>query len=271
MRLRAALVGIAGGLTSGLLGVGGGIVLVPMLTKFLGLDQKRAQATSLAILVFTALAAAITYRAAGPVDLVLAGFLAAGSIVGVRLGALYSGQLPGATLRRAFGVLAVVVGIRLLLPSLPEGNWLALPGLAGVAIEVGVGFAIGSLAGLLGVGGGVILVPVLTLLFGIPQHAAQGVSLFMIVPTSIVGAWTQLRLGAVEKPVVAPVAIASVVAAVVAATVAHQLPAATLRWLFGLLLVVIGTRMILRPGSSAGRPAKATGPVPKDGARAGEA
>ena len=100
-------------------------------------------------------------------------------------------------------------------------------------------------------GGGVILVPILTLLFGVPQHAAQGVSLFMIVPTSIVGAWTQLRLGAVEKPVVAPVAIASVVAAVAAAAIAHLLPGATLRQLFGVLLVVIGSRMVLRPGASA--------------------
>jgi len=259
MKLRATLIGIAGGLTSGLLGVGGGIVLVPLLTKFLGLDQKRAQATSLAILVFTATAGAITYRIAGEVDLVLAALLAAGSIVGVRLGALHSARLPARTLRRAFGMLAVVVGGRLLLTHLPEGAWLALPGLAGIALEIVTGFAIGWLAGLLGVGGGVILVPILTLLFGVPQHAAQGVSLFMIVPTSIVGAWTQLRLGAVEKPVVAPVAIASVVAAVAAATIAHHLPGATLRQLFGVLLVVIGSRMVLNPGS---RTAAAPGSKP---------
>ncbi len=262
MKLRAALVGLVGGLTSGLLGVGGGIVLVPMLTKFLGLDQKRAQATSLAILVFTALAAAITYRIAGPVDLALAGLLAAGSIVGVRLGALFSIGHPAAKLRRIFGVLSVVVGLRLLWPHLPQGSWLAMPGVPGMLIEVGVGFGVGWLAGLLGVGGGVILVPILTLLFGVPQHAAQGVSLFMIVPTAIVGAWTQLRLGAVEKPIVAPVAIASVVAAIAAAAVAQKLPGPMLRQLFGILLVVIGTRMILFPGT-------ASPPQPGPGVRGG--
>lgn len=265
MKLRATLIGIAGGLTSGLLGVGGGIVLVPLLTKFMGLDQKRAQATSLAILVFTALAGAIAYRAAGEVDLAMAALLAVGSIVGVRLGALHSARLPASTLRRAFGALAVVVGGRLLLTQLPEGAWLALPGIAGIGLEIVTGFAIGWLAGLLGVGGGVILVPILTLLFGVPQHAAQGVSLFMIVPTSIVGAWTQLRLGAVEKPIVAPVAIASVIAAVAAAAIAHQLPGATLRQLFGVLLIVIGARMVLNPGGKS-----TTGPVPRDGARRGE-
>ncbi len=259
--VRASTIGLIGGLTSGLLGIGGGIVLVPMLTRFLGLDQKRAQATSLAILVFTATAAAITYRIAGPVDLGLAGLLALGSIVGVRLGALFSAGRTAAALRRMFGVLAAVVGLRLLWPHLPEGNWLVVPGVAGMLIEVGVGFWVGWLAGLLGIGGGVILVPILTLLFGVPQHEAQGVSLFMIVPTSIVGAWTQMRLGAVEKPIVAPVAIASVLTAVVAAALAHTLPADILRRLFGLLLFVLGLRMILQPGST-------TGPVLKDGAQA---
>lgn len=245
--MTALLIGLAVGTTSGLLGVGGGIVLVPLLTRFLHLDQKRAQATSLAILVFTALAAAITYRAAGPVDIRLAALLAVGAIAGVRLGALTSAKVPAAALRRGFGALAILVGIRLLLPNLPEGGWLALPGVAGVAIEIGVGFVVGWLAGMLGVGGGVILVPILTLLFAIPQIEAQGVSLFMIVPTSIVGAWTHLRRGTIERRVVLPIALASVVAAVLAATVANLLPAALLRQLFGLLLLFIGARMALRP------------------------
>jgi uncharacterized protein len=242
----ALLIGLAGGLSSGLLGIGGGIVLVPLLTKFLRLDQKRAQATSLAILVFTALAAALMYRAAGAVNLRLAALLALGAVFGVRLGALWAHRLPSATLRRAFGGFAFLVGLRLLLVNLPEGSWLAMPGIAGMALEIAVGFVVGALSGLLGIGGGVILVPILTLLFGIPQHEAQGVSLFMIVPTSIVGTWTQLRLGNVEKPLVAPIAAASVVAAVAAAALANQLPGPLLRQLFGALLVVTGLRMALR-------------------------
>ena len=249
--MNSILVGLVGGVTSGLLGVGGGIVLVPMLGKFLGLDQKRAQATSLAILVFTAIAAAITYHAIGTVDLAMAARLAVGAIAGVRLGALQSNAVPAARLRRGFGIFTLVVGVRLLLPNLPEGSWLALPGIGGIAVEILVGFAVGWLSGMLGVGGGVILVPILTLLFGLPQKDAQGISLFMIIPTSIVGAWTQLRLGAVEKRLVPPVALASIVGAVAAATVAHQLSGPTLRFLFGLLLVGIGARMALRPAPAA--------------------
>ena len=245
--LRSIVIGVVGGLTSGLLGVGGGIVLVPMLGKFLNLDHKRAQATSLAILVFTAFAAAIAYKAIGSVDLGLAVRLAIGAVLGVRLGALESDRVPSASLRRNFGIFMLLIGVRLLIPNLPEGDWLAQPGIAGVLIELVIGFIVGWLSGMLGVGGGVILVPILTLLFGLPQQEAQGVSLFMIVPTSIVGAWTQWRLGAVEKPVVAPVAIASVFAAIGAAAVAHQVPGPILRAIFGLLLLGIGIRMALRP------------------------
>ncbi len=67
----------------------------------------------------------------------------------------------------------------------------------------------------------------LTLLFGLAQHDAQGVSLFMVVPTSLVGAFAHARLGNVERSVVAPVALVSVVAAIAAAAVAHALPALT--------------------------------------------
>jgi len=215
--------------------------------KFLGLNQKRAQATSLAILVFTAIAGAITYHAIGTVDLAMAARLALGAIVGVRLGAIESSRVPSARLRRNFGIFMLLIGVRLLIPNLPEGHWLALPGVAGFAIEVLVGFVVGWLSGMLGVGGGVILVPILTLLFGLPQQDAQGVSLFMIIPTSIVGAWTQLRQGAVERRLVPPVALASIVGAVAAAAVAHRLPGPTLRFLFGLLLVGIGARMAFRP------------------------
>ena len=103
MRPVSLLVGLVGGVTSGLLGVGGGIVLVPTLGKFLGLDQKRAQATSLAILVFTAIAAAIAYHAIGTVDLAMAARLALGAVVGVRIGAMTSSRVPAARLRRCSG------------------------------------------------------------------------------------------------------------------------------------------------------------------------
>jgi uncharacterized membrane protein YfcA len=253
----AILIGLAGGAASGLLGIGGGVVLVPLLTKFRHLTQKQAHGTSLAILVFTALAAALTYRAAQPVDLALAGWLALGATVAAPLGARMAGRLSSAALRRAFGVLIVIVGLRLFLTHLPVGAWLHQPGVLGTVLEVATGFVVGWLSGLLGVGGGTILVPILTLLFGIEQHHAQGVSLFMIIPTAIAGGWTHWRLGHVETRLVPPIAAASVVTAIAGAALAHLLPAQALRIAFGALLVWVGTRMAWKPAP------KQNGPRPK--------
>jgi uncharacterized membrane protein YfcA len=241
--ITALLIGLAGGAASGLLGIGGGVVLVPLLTKFRHLTQKQAHGTSLAILVFTAIAGALTYGAAQSIDWALAAWLALGATVAAPLGARLAGRMSSANLRRAFGAVLALVGIRLFMTHLPSGAWLSQPGTAGVLLEVATGFVVGGLSGLLGVGGGTILVPILTLLFGVEQHQAQGVSLFMIIPTAIAGAWTHWRLGHVETRLVPPIAAASVVAAVAAAALAHLVPGHLLRLAFGALLVWVGTRM----------------------------
>ncbi|MGH7725152.1 MAG: sulfite exporter TauE/SafE family protein [Candidatus Eiseniibacteriota bacterium] len=251
MTRRAILVGIAGGLSSGLLGIGGGTVMVPLLTHFLHLEQRRAQGTSLAILIFTALAAALTYRAAGPVDLVRAGWLALGAVAAAALGAQATARFSNAALQRAFGAFMILVGLRLFLTGIPEGAWLDRPGPVGIAWDLATGFVVGWLSGFLGVGGGVVLVPILTLLFGLPQIEAQGVSLFMIIPTSIVGAWSHWRLGNVERRIVLPTALASIGAAVAGAAIANRLPGTMLRVLFAIALVLVGVRYLARPSQRA--------------------
>ena len=98
------LIGLAGGAASGLLGIGGGVVLVPLLTRFLHMRQQNAHGTSLAILVFTAIAAALTYRATQDVDLVLAAWLALGATVCAPLGAKMTTRMSSGQLRRWFGL-----------------------------------------------------------------------------------------------------------------------------------------------------------------------
>ena len=248
------LIGLAGGAASGLLGIGGGVLLVPLFTKFRGMRQQVAHGTSLAILIFTAIAAAITYTAHQEVDLATAGWLALGATACAPFGARMTARMSSAELRRWFGVLLALVGIRMVLVQLPEGSWLAQPGVLGVVLVLLTGCLVGFLSGLLGVGGGTILVPILTLLFGIEQHHAQGISLLMVIPTAIAGAWTHRKLGHVDAKVVPPVAAASVVAAIAAAALANRLPADVLKIAFGILLVWVGARMALK---------KASGPGPK--------
>lgn len=107
-------VGFAGGLTSGLLGVGGGIVMVPGLVLLAGLTQRRAHATSLAAIVPIGAVGAGLFALDGEVDLALAAALAAGSVVGAPLGVRALARLPEPALRLLFAATVLAAGARLL-------------------------------------------------------------------------------------------------------------------------------------------------------------
>ncbi|NUT59194.1 MAG: sulfite exporter TauE/SafE family protein, partial [Agromyces sp.] len=100
--VRLALVGAAGGLLSGAFGVGGGILMVPLLILFAGMDQRRASATSLAAIVPAALAGSLTYFANGEIDLLAALFVAIGGIVGSWIGSWLLRRLSLGWLRWLF-------------------------------------------------------------------------------------------------------------------------------------------------------------------------
>jgi hypothetical protein len=248
------LLGIVSGLLGGLMGVGGGIVLVPLLVHFVHLGQHEAQGTSLAFVIGAALVAAIPYYGSDRLDLALAAALALGAVPGVMLGSRLAARTPARMLRVAFGVFMLAMAIRILaappLPSGGEGPW-SLPG------NVLVGLGVGVFAGLLGVGGGTILVPVLVLGEGVDQHTAQGISLLMVVPVGIVGVWSYAREGKLPSGLLLPSLLAGgVVRALLGALLAHRTSAPTLSRLFGVFLLVVAVQMIFRaprgtvPGSA---------------------
>jgi uncharacterized membrane protein YfcA len=108
-----ALIGLAAGILSGLFGIGGGIVIVPLLILTLGFTAQQAAGTSLAALLLpVGLFGAIQYWQAGQVNLLYALLLALGLLLGVFIGARFGLSLPNEVVQRAFGVLLVVVGIR---------------------------------------------------------------------------------------------------------------------------------------------------------------
>lgn len=107
---KLASIGVIGGVLSGLLGVGGGIFIVPMLVLVAHLSQHGAHATSLAAVVPIALAGSLFFGREGNVDVRIALFLAVGSLVGAPLGAKAMAGLGEATLKVAFGLLLIVVG-----------------------------------------------------------------------------------------------------------------------------------------------------------------
>jgi len=103
--------GVIAGLSSGLFGIGGGVVMVPLLAVAASFEQHRAHATSLAAGAFLAAAGAATYASAGEVDVLTAALLAAGALVGAPLGARLMHRIPADRLKVAFGVLLTTVAI----------------------------------------------------------------------------------------------------------------------------------------------------------------
>jgi len=254
---RALAVGAGAGLLSGLFGVGGGIVIVPGLVAVIGLDQRRANGTSLAAIFPIAGAAATSFIISDSVDYAVAALLASGTTIGVVVGTWGLRILPQRTLRVAFIVLLLVTAVRLFLAS---GDALGRADISfGSAIAfVSVGLLTGALSGLLGVGGGVIMVPAMLVLFDMPSAVAKGTDLLVIVATAAVGTRRNLRHGNADLRVAAVVGAGGAVVAVFAARISVGLSDTVSATSFAVLLLVIGGRMawaeLHRDGEEDGEP-----------------
>src|SRR5512141_2062371 len=103
------LIGLVAGLFGGLVGLGGGVIMIPLMVRFFRFNQHQAHGTSLMALIFTGLSGAITYYFTGSVDFLAAALLAAAAIFTARFGALYAHALPEWQLKRAFGFFLIFV------------------------------------------------------------------------------------------------------------------------------------------------------------------
>ncbi|MBW3562970.1 MAG: GNAT family N-acetyltransferase [Actinobacteria bacterium] len=242
--------GLAAGFVAGLFGIGGGVVLVPLLVLGMGRRQHVAHATSLVGIVLPAAVAATRFAVDGAVAWWPAVAIAAGALAGVQGGAWLAHRIPERGLRIAFTVLLVLTAIRLLLGAAPSGAGQVATTMtvAQALAHVGVGLTSGAASALLGIGGGTVIVPALVILLGYGQHLAEGTSLAVIVPTSLVGAWTHARRGYTDWAVGWRLSTGGVVGGLAGAQVALMLPGSTLARGFGALLVVIAALFIRRSG-----------------------
>jgi hypothetical protein len=239
----AALAGALAGFAGGLFGVGGGILMVPMLTAYLGLSQHQAHGTSLAAIGATAVAGLAVYGAHGNVAWLPAAMLAVASLPAARWGARLAARTSHERLTLAFAIFLLVVAARILWRAPLGSGDHALTGLPGTLASLGVGAAVGLLSGFMGVGGGVIAVPALTLLFGMSQQLAQGTSLALILVTAPYGALEHHRHGNVVPRLLPGLVVGSLAGAPLAALLAQRLPQESLARGFALFLVVNAARM----------------------------
>jgi hypothetical protein len=259
-RIDAAIGGIAG-LASGLLGVGGGFFMVPLQVIWARRGQHRSVGTSLAAILPIALVGAAAYyfgRGTPEADLTVAFFVAAGSSLGAFLGALLASRLSDRALKVIMAILLLAVGSKELYDAAigvaPQLVGTTVPRLSALdyALITTGGVVIGVASGLTGVGGGILIVPLLGLGFGIGQRIAQGTSLLAILPTAAIGALTHHRNGNVDLRAASWMGVAGVPAALAGAALALWLPQRFLGGLFGIFLLFAAVRMLPRGPATPG-------------------
>ena len=243
--LSLAGVGLAGGLFAGIFGVGGGLIMVPLLLWWTTLDQKRAHATSLLAITPVAIIGGVSYAVGGVFAWLPAIFVAIGGIVGAQIGAWLLRKIAVGILRWGFIAFILASGVMLLI-QLPDRSAVFDITVASAAILFGLGVAMGISAGLFGIGGGVIVIPVLMLFFGQSDLVAKSISLLAMAPGAISGGISHLRHESATLRDGAWVAAGSLITTPLGASIAFLLSPRLAALLFGLLMFVVAANLIAR-------------------------
>lgn len=252
------LLGAIGGVLAGLLGIGGGIVIVPalyLLFVWQGFSpeylMQLAVATSLATIIFTAMASTRAHHQRGAVVWSAVRGMVPGIVAGTVIGGLLAYSISSQGLRMLFGIFEILVAIQLLFAAKPPAHR-QLPGHGGQFVAGGV---IGSLSALFGIGGGTLTVPYL-LWCNIAIHKAVATAAACGLPIALAATLTFIIIGwqlpglpaastgFVYWPAAVVIMIASIVTAPLGARLAHALPVLILKRVFAVVLLVVGLRMI---------------------------
>ncbi|MEE4254082.1 MAG: sulfite exporter TauE/SafE family protein [Desulfuromusa sp.] len=255
--------GSLAGFLAGLLGIGGGVILVPLflwLFPLAGFSPElivhTAFGTSLAIILPTAIGSTLAHRKNGNVDWHMVGFLAVGGIVGSFLGSSAAAVIPGGTLKVCFGLMQIAVSLKLLFYKLniasQNQDQVNKKGL------LSVGLIGGFFSAFFGIGGGVIAVPLMLIFLHLPIHKAVGNTAALIVVSSfsavICYIWyglqnvaaTPFAVGYVNLLVASLVAPLSIVFARVGVKLASRTSQTKLVRIFAVLLMFVGLKILLK-------------------------
>ena len=259
--LQLLALGAAGGLMAGLLGVGGGMVLVPFITAILGargvpleISVKMGIATGMATIVFTSISSQRAHHLRGAVRWDLVRSIAPGILIGALLASLgVFSLLKGQWLAWIFGVFVAFSATQMMLGRQPKASR-TMPGTGG---RIAAGTGIGFLSGLVGAGGGFISVPLMTWC-NVPMHLAVGTSAALGFPIALfnsigytISGWglaqrPDYSLGYIWLPALLVLVSCSVLTAPLGARMAHALDVRPLKRIFALLLYALAAYMLYK-------------------------
>jgi uncharacterized membrane protein YfcA len=260
--LLLALSGLAAGAFGALLGLGGGILIVPILTLGFGVPLTAAVGTSLICVIATSTGAAAINVRAGRADVRLGLTLGAGTVVGALTGAVIAGFLPERLLAALFAALLAYTAFTMarglrrradasdedvrLDPAAPDGPGAPSYRSRRLPPAIGGSFLAGNVSGLLGVGGGIVTVPLIHLVMGAPMRVAVATSNFMMGLTAAAGAYAYLLRGDIDPRFAAPVILGVAAGAAIGAGISARLRTSWLVGLFVVVLLYVAVQMALR-------------------------
>lgn len=230
------------GISLGLLGSGGSILTVPVLIYWVGLDEKVAFASSLAIVGLISLFSALRYAKCNSVDWRTVVWFGLPGMVGAVLGAHLAGYLAAWLQLLIFAILLLIAAVLMFRPLKLTEDVRVARAFWQVALD---GVLVGVITGLVGVGGGFLIIPALVLLSGLSMSMAVGSSLVIIAMNSISGFWEYLHLLdklnlSLDWQLIALFTILGIAGSLVGHKLAKHLPQAALRKIFSVFLVFIG-------------------------------
>ncbi|GAB3806194.1 sulfite exporter TauE/SafE family protein [Virgibacillus kimchii] len=260
------VIGIVTAFMGSLMGLGGGVILVPTLLLLHEFFDAFAWATpqtivgiSLIVMIFTALSSTISYSKAGRVDYKTGALFLVGSIPGSMFGSWLNQFFNTDAFLLYFGFVIILISMLFFIKPdrkkvTPHEKGVRSFDINGeiyyyrisIPAVVVVSLMVGMFSGLFGIGGGSIMVPAMILLFGFPIHIATATSMFMIFFVSIIGASTHIALGHIAWEYVFSFIPGAWIGGKLGAMVNQRLTGNILEWVLRILLVIIGVRMIFQ-------------------------
>ena len=263
--IKSFSIGSLAGLLGSLAGMGGGFVMIPLMTSILRLSQHSAHGTSLFAVTATGIAGALGYGLNDVVDIDSALALAAAGMITARLGAATSSKMSGTALRKALGIFMICVA-----PIVPAKSYIShtYGGSEDGDVKISkmkksdeiknkstmqrllppaiIGLASGFTAGLFGVGGGAVVVPALTVATDMTHYEALGTSLLAMALPAVVGTFAHYQKGNVALRVAFPLSAGAFFGAYAGGKLGLSIPEDKLRYAFSALMLTLGTRTLMK-------------------------
>ncbi len=241
-------IGLVAGVFAGFFGVGGGIIVIPLLLLFFPVDQRQASITSLVAIIPTSVVAATAFLLSGSVPFnqtVFGLIIAIGSMITAPLGSWALRTWNTVIVRWIFiaVLFSAAIQVLLVLPDRESHLEWSIPTIAGLFV---VGVSMGFVAGLLGVGGGILAIPLLVLGFGVSDLTAKALSLIAMAPAAITGTIGSARAGVVNWRAGISLGIPMAVASIVGVWLATIIPAEWANPLLSALLIYAVIQLAIR-------------------------